>query len=183
MKSRVRSGLTLLVLALPVLLLSPSATAERMHGSPHGRGHHQFNKVPGHISGFNKHNHAALRGGHFVHGHRHGHHHGHLGRGWVNGRLWYGYPATVYPYPYLYRYPYPYSYPYPYPYPYSSSYSAVYPYQPPPAVTSPPIYMGPAMQYWSFCEASGAYYPNVTTCPGGWKQVQFPLNGTSTGQQ
>jgi hypothetical protein len=164
---RIRSGLTLLVLALPVLLLSPSATAERMHGSPQGRGHH--------ISGVHKHNNAALRGGHSSHGrhhghlqchhlrghHLHGHHHRHFSPWWVNSGLWYSYPAPVYSYPY------------------STVYTYRYPYVPPVAVASPPIYIGPAMQYWSFCEASGAYYPNVTTCPGGWKQVQIPLNGTS----
>jgi len=67
--------------------------------------------------------------------------------------LWYSYPATVYAYP--------------------------YPDEPPVAVASAPLDVGPAIQYWSFCEASGAYYPNVTTCPGGWKQVQVPLNDAS----
>ena len=164
MKLRVRSGLTLLVLALPVLLLSPSATADRMHSSPQGRGQHQFNRVPGNVSGFNQHNNAALRGGHSIHGRHHGqhdghHHHGHLGRWWVNGGLWYWYPATAYAYPQVYVYG--------------------YPYEPQVAVPSPPIETGPAMQHLSFCEASRAYYPSVTTCPGGWKQVQVPLNGTS----
>jgi hypothetical protein len=90
-----------------------------------------------------------LRGGHFVHGR----HHGHFGWWWVDGGLWYWYPAVVYAYP--------------------------YPDEAPVAVAGPPLDFGPATQYWSYCEASRAYYPYVTTCPGGWKQVQVPLNDTS----
>ena len=161
MKLRVRSGLRLLAAALPALLLGPSASAERMHGSPQGRGHHQVSRVQGNTPGLNKHNNAA-RGGHSIHGQHRGKHHGHRHHGrplWANGVLWYEYPETGYAYAttYVYRYL----------------------DEPAVSVASPPVEIGPAMQYWSFCEASRAYFPNVATCPGGWKQVQVPLSDTS----
>jgi hypothetical protein len=135
----------LLVLALAVLLLSPSAMAQRMHRSSpsqwHGNvaGLHQFNRGAGNISGFHQHNGAAWRGGHWIHGP----HHGHLGWWWVAGGLWYWYPGPVYPYP----------------------------YEPSVALVSPALNLPPPTQNWYYCEASGTYYPYVTACPGGWQEV------------
>lgn len=50
----------------------------------------------------------------------------------------------------------------------------------PPTVTFsfPPVYVeqspsaAPATNYWYYCDASRRYYPYVTSCPGGWRQVE-----------
>ena len=57
----------------------------------------------------------------------------------------------------------------------ANPYYPYYPYpvyqQPYPVYTQPvPVY-APAMQYWYFCVASNAYYPYVSSCPGGWQAV------------
>ena len=67
-------------------------------------------------------------------------------------------------------YPPYYYYPPPYYYPYAA-----------PVVAAPPTYVeqgapqasAPAMSsgYWYYCSGSGAYYPYVKDCPGGWQQV------------
>jgi hypothetical protein len=154
---RVRSGLTLLVLAWTALVVSPSATAQRMQASQDRGGHH-FNRVPGNkISGFRHRHGGPLRnGGHFIHGH----HHGQFGWWWVDGGLWYPYLEPVYPYAT--------------PYAYSD--------EPPVAMASPPPEIGPATQSFLFCDALNAYYPNVKACPGEWRQVQVPLKAVPVPQ-
>jgi hypothetical protein len=82
------------------------------------------------------------------------HRHGHIGV--FIGPAWY---------PPYYYYPPPYYYP---------------PYYPP-VVSTPPTYIeqgtpqagAPALSsgYWYYCSGSGAYYPYVKDCPGGWQQV------------
>jgi hypothetical protein len=159
----VRSSLALLAIALTVLLLSPAAQAQRMHGSGgshwggHGPGGHQFNRGGGNFAGF-RHNGIGARGGH---------HH----RGFVRGAVVIGGIGLWYPYAYGYPYPYPYSY-YAYPYSYDSSLAA------------PAYNMPPPAQNWYYCDAAGAYYPYVTTCPGGWREVPAaPSQGSPVPQQ
>lgn len=96
------------------------------------------------------------------------HHGGHWGGGFHGYHsyprfgLYFGLPI----YPRFY-----YSYPY-------------YPYYPPSIATvpsSPPVYIErpapPAMQqqfpggYWYYCNNPEGYYPYVTDCPAGWRQV------------
>ncbi len=72
------------------------------------------------------------------------------------GPVWWGPPvwANPYPYPWVGAYPYAYS--------------------PPVAVepAPPPAYIEPApQQVWYFCENPQGYYPYVSQCPGGWRQV------------
>ncbi len=55
-------------------------------------------------------------------------------------------------------------YPYYDPYPYS------YYYYPPPQYVQP----YPPQSYWYYCPDSGAYYPYVRQCPGGWQPVVPP---------
>jgi hypothetical protein len=45
--------------------------------------------------------------------------------------------------------------------------------QPPAVIVQTPASTpaAPATAYWYFCPASGAYYPYVQTCPGGWRTV------------
>jgi len=77
--------------------------------------------------------------------------------GWHGGFYggWYG-PWYPYAYPYNYYY-YPYAYPYYYPQAYPSA--------------SVPVPNEPQQSYWYFCRDSKAYYPYVTSCPGGWVPV------------
>lgn len=63
--------------------------------------------------------------------------------------------------------PSPFYYPPPYYYP-----PRVIVVPPPP----PPVYIEQSQtydsdQYWYFCQQSGAYYPHVNQCPGGWIRV------------
>ena len=47
-------------------------------------------------------------------------------------------------------------------------------YYPPPAQyieQYPAPSAAPQSSYWYYCPASGAYYPYVQQCPGGWQQV------------
>jgi hypothetical protein len=85
----------------------------------------------------------------------HGHHDGHFGWWWVIGGLWLFYPQPVYPYP---------------PEPYSPPVVVVQP-----APTAPP----PQAQYWYYCDAAGAYYPYVASCPSGWRQVPVTPPGAT----
>ena len=87
-------------------------------------------------------------GGHWFHGW----HGGAYGWWWFNGGLWW--PYYAWGYPYWWGYPYP-------------SY-----YAEPPA-DAPGSYgaMPAPQQSWFYCEAAGGYYPQVQTCPGGWRQV------------
>jgi hypothetical protein len=52
-----------------------------------------------------------------------------------------------------------------YPYPYYDAYDS-------------PAYMTPQAPVWYYCQAAGAYYPNVTTCAGGWTVVPATPNQT-----
>ncbi len=107
----------------------------------HGGGGAQWG---GHAGGFHP------RGG-FAHGHNRGH----FGSVVViGGGLGFWYPAA-YPYPY---YAYPAYYPYAYP-----AYDA--------SVAVPAYNMPPPVQSWYYCDAAGAYYPYVASCPGGWREV------------
>ena len=79
-------------------------------------------------------------------------HEGRLGWWWVVAGTWYFYPLPVYPYPD----------------PYVPPFVVVQPSTPPaPETPSPP----PQAQYWYYCEASKSYYPYVSSCPAGWKEV------------
>lgn len=44
----------------------------------------------------------------------------------------------------------------------------VYPYSDP---YVPPAVVTPSAGYWNYCASANAYYPYVTQCPEGWKQV------------
>lgn len=72
---------------------------------------------------------------------------------------------------------YPYYAPYYYP-----PYAYYPPYYPAPVVVQPPVYVeqpaAPLVQpqqlpsgSWYYCNASGAYYPYVQECAGGWQRV------------
>lgn len=47
------------------------------------------------------------------------------------------------------------------------------PYYSEPVAPPPPAYSAPqaANNWWYFCQESGAYYPYVRDCPGGWLRV------------
>ena len=96
---------------------------------------------------------AAAYGGHGG-WHGGGWHGGGWHGGWYGG--WYG-PWYPYGYPYYYPYAYPYSYSYAYPDAYPSA--------------SVPVPSEPQQSYWYYCRDSKAYYPYVTSCPGGWVPV------------
>ena len=130
-----------------------------MPGSPQGRGNHQIGRAQANTPGLNKHNNTASRGGHSIAGQHSGHRHGPIRPWWGGGVLWYAYPETQYVY--------------------STTYVYRYLDEPAVSVASPSVEIGPAMQYFSYCEASRAYFPNVASCPGGWKQVQVPLSDAS----
>jgi hypothetical protein len=46
-------------------------------------------------------------------------------------------------------------------------------YAPPPTVVAPPVPLqqNSAAQNWYYCDASRAYYPHVTSCATGWREV------------
>jgi hypothetical protein len=53
-----------------------------------------------------------------------------------------------------------------------------YAYAPPVVVQPAPVYVQPSYahvpvqpDYWYFCRAANAYYPYVSSCPGGWETV------------
>ncbi len=70
--------------------------------------------------------------------------------------------------------------------PYYAPYYGYYGYYGPPAYPYPPVYTAPPVQYvlppvqqgpppvqyWYYCNRPQGYYPYVTACPGGWRQVQ-----------
>lgn len=96
----------------------------------------------GDIRHFGDHDWHVWRNGRWVHGH----HSGHPGWWWVVGPTWYFYPTPIYPYP--------------------------NPYEPPPPWSPAlPVPVVPPAQFWYFCDESQRYYPYVSTCPGGWRQV------------
>lgn len=72
--------------------------------------------------------------------------------------------------PFFYSYPYPYYYPYYYPY--QPPYYYYRYYTPPDVAGQPPTAAAePAPSYWYFCQSANAYYPYVSSCPGGWRAV------------
>jgi hypothetical protein len=46
-------------------------------------------------------------------------------------------------------------------------------YAPPPVAVAPPapLQQNSAAQNWYYCDASRAYYPHVTSCASGWREV------------
>ena len=99
------------------------------------------------------HDYGDWRRGHW----EHGHHDGRLGWWWVVGGLWMFYPQPLYPYP---------------PEPYSPPVVVVQPSTP----AAPPP---PQAQYWYYCDGARAYYPYVTSCPSGWRQVPVAPAGAT----
>ncbi len=142
---RVHTALKVAALAavvLMALLLSPAAAlAQRMHGG----GGAQWG---GHGGGFHQFNGAGRFAGArpaFVNRGFHRGHRGHFGGAAVFGGIGFGFPIA-------------YAYPYAgYPYVYDS-------------VVPMPAYNLPPGQAW-YCDAVGAYYPYVATCPGPWRPV------------
>lgn len=62
-------------------------------------------------------------------------------------------------------------YPYPYYYPQYQP-NVVVPSEPTVYVERPDAQSAPeATGYWYYCTGSGAYYPYVRECPGGWQRV------------
>lgn len=62
-----------------------------------------------------------------------------------------------------------------YPYPFE-------PYSPPVVVVQPsppPVPLPPQTQYWYYCDGAQAYYPHVTSCPNGWRQVPVTPAGAT----
>ncbi len=50
-------------------------------------------------------------------------------------------------------------------------------YAPPPVVYSAPpqvSYSAPPPQFYYYCDNLAGYYPQVSACPSGWRQVQPP---------
>ncbi len=87
----------------------------------------------------------------------HGWHGGRFGWWWVGPAgawTWYAYNPYYYP-----------GYPYPYYYGYPPGYA--YPPAEAPSVGSLPA----PPQVWYYCDASKAYYPQVPSCPGGWRAM------------
>ncbi len=90
-----------------------------------------------------------------------GWHGGYHGGGWHGGGWHGGFYGS---YGFGPWYPYPYAYPYPY---------YAYPYDAYPAYPSdaPAVPSEPQQTYWYYCKEAQAYYPYVTSCPGGWVPV------------
>ena len=44
-------------------------------------------------------------------------------------------------------------------------------YAPPPVPAPVPLQQNSAAQNWYYCDASRAYYPHVTACESGWREV------------
>jgi hypothetical protein len=138
-------------IALGVVLATagPQAVAQgERHAGPGARAprevHSRAPQWHGDIARFHEHDWGIWRGGHWSHGR----HDGRLGWWWIVGGAWYFYPWPVYPYP--------------------------NPWEPPVAVPVPaPVTVAPPppTPYWYYCDSSRAYYPYVSTCAEGWKQV------------
>jgi len=156
--SLARRSASLLAVGLVLATAQPAALAqgERHAGARAPRqGHAVAPQWHGDIARFHEHDWGVWRGGHWTHGR----HDGQLGWWWVVGGAWYFYPWPVYPYP--------------------------NPWEPPPAVVAvppPTVAPPPPTPYWYYCEASGAYYPYVSTCAGGWKQVPATPAGAGSSQ-
>ncbi len=86
----------------------------------------------------------------------HGRHQGRYGWWWVENGVWVWYAKPVYPYPIIREDPVVYVEPVVPP-----------PPAPPKPVVSPPV----SAQVWYYCDAAKAYYPYVSSCPAGWRQV------------
>jgi hypothetical protein len=111
-------------------------------------------------------------GGYYGGGYRGG---GYYGRGYYGrgGYYYGGGPYFFFGWPFVFPYyTNPYGY-YPYSYPYSYPYTYEYPYQNyPSAYAESPVYVEPEQPYsWYYCQDAQAYYPYVTSCPGGWTRV------------
>ncbi|GAB3438617.1 hypothetical protein NX773_11460 [Massilia solisilvae] len=121
----------------------PHGGAPGWHGGASGwhGGHGPGPAWHGDIRHFNDHDRHVWSGGHWYHGP----HSGHDGWWWVVGGTWYPYGVPVYPYP--------------------------NPYIPPLLAPSPPPGVAAVPQFWYFCPGTGAYYPYIASCPGGWVQV------------
>jgi hypothetical protein len=139
----------LALLVLALTALTLSPSADAQRAGRGGSSHFRGDGARVHQDGH------SWRGGHWA-----GHHHGsRLGWSVAIGGLWYPY---AYPsYPYAYGYPV---------YPYSYSWEPL-------ALQAPEA--APPTPYWYYCEASGAYYPYVATCPGGWRPVPVMPSGAS----
>ena len=83
---------------------------------------------------------------------QHGWHGDRFGWWWVDAGMWSWYAANWPWYP---------AYPYPYPPPYYSA-----PVEP--AVTAA---LPAPVQVWYYCDAGNGYYPQVPSCPSGWRVV------------
>jgi hypothetical protein len=63
-------------------------------------------------------------------------------------------------------------------------YGSPYYYGPPAVVYAPPpvvydaapriSYAAPPPQFWYYCDNPKGYYPSVSACPAGWRQVEPP---------
>lgn len=84
----------------------------------------------------------------------HGWHGDHFGWWWVDAEIWTAYGAG---YPWYPGYPYAYVPPY---------YAA-----PPAPADNTNTYLPPPPQVWYYCDAGQGYYPQVPSCPTGWRVV------------
>lgn len=133
---------TFVVKALAAAILAAIALPAGAESGRHGGFSHGGFRGGGDIRHFDRHDYAVWRSGAW----RHGWHDRRLGWWWVVAGTWYFYPEPVYPYP--------------------------DPYIPPVVVTQPATQPEPPQaQFWYFCAESNAYYPYVSSCPGGWKSV------------
>jgi len=166
-RCRLVIGATLALGAI-VFAAAPANAREGMHGGGSGHVQGHVAHAGGHFAGAHVgawHGgglHGAWRGG----GGRwvHGWHGGVYGWWWFNAGLWWPYYGWGYPYYPYYDYPYPY-----YPYPPPGDPAATYGGTPPPEQT------------WYYCDAARGYYPQVPSCPGGWRPVPAAPSGPAAG--
>ncbi|HLY97036.1 MAG: hypothetical protein ACM3W8_03720 [Sideroxydans sp.] len=146
MKQHIISLLAVAVLAVATAL---PAWADGRHDGRGGGGEHRIVRGWGgerDIRHFETRHYPVWRSGVW----RHERHDGRFGWWWVVAGTWYFYPGPIYPYPD----------------PYIPPYVIV---QQAPQPTAPAVQ--PPAQYWYYCEASKNYYPYVSTCAAGWKEV------------